>query len=52
MIHFETKSDKPLTKEQVEQLTKPINCKIIFGPSKSIKITNDKGIWRRIERRY
>lgn len=49
-IHFETKSDKPLTKEQVEELTKPnFDCKMIFGPSKPIKITNDEGIWRRIK---
>lgn len=51
-IHIE-ESDKPLTKEQVELLTKNepkmINCKFIFGPSKPIKITNDKGIWRRIK---
>ena len=46
-------NDKPLTKEQVELLTKNestmINCKYIFGPSKPIKITNDKGILRRIK---
>ena len=52
-IHIE-ENDKPLTKEQVELLTKKpttINCKLIFGPSKPIKITNDEGIWRRINMR-
>lgn len=48
-IHIE-ENEKPLTKEQVELLTRrPINCKFIFGPSKPIKITNDEGIWRRIK---
>ena len=46
-IHIEEGSDKPLTKEQVEALTKNeptmIKCKFIFGPSKPIKIINDKG---------
>lgn len=42
-------NDKPLTKEQVEKLTKLINCKYIFGPSKPIKITtNSIGIWKRV----
>lgn len=43
-IHIE-ENDKPLTKEQVELLTKRIFC-----PSNPPKIaTNDKGIWRRIK---
>lgn len=45
-------NDKPLTKEQVEILTKePVNfnSKLIFGPSKPIKIKDDKGVWRRIK---
>ena len=52
-IHIE-ENVKPLTKEQVELLTKNepimINCKFIFGPSKPIKITKDKGIQRRIKK--
>jgi len=51
-IHIE-ENDKPLTKKQVELLTKNeptmIKCKFIFGPSKPIKITNDEGILRRIK---
>lgn len=34
----------------IKEPKKPINCKLIFGPSKPFKITkNDKGIWRRIK---
>lgn len=38
-------NDKTLTKNKPTT----IDCKLIFGSSKPIKITNDEGIWRRIK---
>lgn len=52
----EEQPDKPLTPEQVEELTKrPVDViptQVIYGPSFEFKIKEeDKGIWRRIKRK-
>lgn len=48
-IHCE-ENDKPLTEEQVEELKKPVNFKVVFSASKPVTITTDEGIWRRVKK--